>query len=309
MFVSVFFLIVINTIVHYSDPTVMKLPRKTCVLAAIIILQLSCSYGQSFYVKAGGAFHLPIITQESPDLFSFIVNIRPSSGISSAEVNQKNYEFSLAEGFSFNAAVGRPLNNHVSFELGLSYFTNTKKEFEADPLYSYVPNGTTTWRFKNYALHPTIVIGQTMNRATINANFNVGIGFSSLQAKASFDNSFCEYSFSKSFSYGYGYGIEYLYQMSPTFQWYIQAGINNTYYTPTHAELSSSNLIANLYVYQREIDYVKEIKNLPLPYSASPSQIYTDINKPQIRLRETIKLNSVFLGIGIKYTLSKHEKE
>ena len=308
MFVAVFFLIVINAIVHYSDPTVMKLPRKTCVLAAIIILQLSCSYGQSFYVKAGGAFHLPIITQESPALFSFMV--LPRGGYNSVEINQKNYEFSLAEGVGFNGAVGRSLNKNISIELGLSYFTNTKKEFEADQQNLYSANATTTWKFKNYALHPTIVIGQTMNRSTINANFNVGIGFSSLQANTSFDNLFREYSFSKSFSYGYGYGIEYLYQASSTIQWYIQAGVNNTYYSPTHAELtSSSDLLANLQVYQREIDYVKEIKNLQLPYSSSSSQIYTDINKPEVRPKETLKLNSVFLGIGIKFTLSKHEKD
>jgi len=308
MFVAVLFVFVINTIVNYSDPTVMKLPKKTCVLAAIIILQLSCSYGQSFYFKAGGAFHLPIITQESPDLFSLRVYYRTGNFNNWIVVNQKNNEFSLAKGVSFNGTVGRSLNNHVSLELGLSYFTNTKKEFEADPQYPYTPNGTNTWRFKNYALHPTIVIGQTMNRSTINANFNVGIGFSSLQANASFDNSFCEYSFSKSFSYGYGYGIEYVYQASSTLQWYIQAGINNTYYSPTHAELTSPSIYI-LSVSHREIDYVKEIKDLPLNDNSDPSQIFTDTNKPEVRPKETLKLNSVFLGIGIKFTLSKHEKD
>jgi hypothetical protein len=288
----------------------MKLQIKTCVLAVIIGLQLSSSFGQSVYFKTGGAFHLLINRQESPDLFSFIVNVQPGSGNSSVLINQKNYEFSLAEGVSFNGAVGCSLNKNISLELGLSYFNNTKKEFEADQQSQYSANSTTTWRFKNYSIHPTIVVGQTMNRSTINANFNFGIGFSSLRINALFDNAYCEYSFSNSFSYGYGYGIEYLYQASSTLQWYIQGGISNTYYSPTHAELtSSSSDIASLNVYQREIDYVKEINNLQVPYNYSLSKIYTDSNKPEVRLRETIKLNSFFVGIGIKYTLSKHEKE
>lgn len=284
----------------------MKLLSKTCAFAAIIGLQLSCGFGQSVYFKAGGAFHLPINKQESPDLFSLMYYRPSSSGYGSGEINQKNYNFSLAEGVSFNGAIGRSLNNYISVELGVSYFANTKKEFDADQQDLYSANATTTWRFNNYSLHPTLIVGQTMNKSTINISLNLGIGFSNLKAKAASYDLFNEYTFSKSFSYGYGYGIEYLYQLSPTLQWYIQGGINNTYYSPTHAELTSSSYtIANLQVYQREIDYVKEIKGLQVPYSNSLNPIYTDINKPEVRLRETVKLNSVFVGIGIKYTLSK----
>ena len=79
------------------------------------------------------------------------------------------------------------------------------------------------------------------------------------------------------------------------------------FYTPRHAELVSSSDPLNIStVYQREIDYVTEIKDLRLGNYYGDQQY---LENPEVRLQETLKLNCIYSGIGIKYTLLKNEKK
>jgi hypothetical protein len=267
---------------------------KVWMVFAFFMLRICLCPGQSFYIKAGGGYSVPIIKQTSPDYFS-IESLDP---LITHNINFINRHFSVADGFRIQGVIGYELNNFVSLELGVSYFANTKKEFEGYPIFA--DHGKTSWNYKNYSFVPALIIGQTFNKSSINIRFFTGVGFSDLNISALASNIFLnKYSFDKSISYSYGYGIEYSYKLSSKIHLYAGLGINNTFFSPKHAELVSSAFsLENLSVHQKEIDYVKEINDLYVE----------DINKPETRIQETLKLNSLYFEIGLKYTLKKNEK-
>ena len=278
--------------------------NKIIVLTLLFVIQLNHCNSQSIYLKASGGFNIPANTQQSPEYFSFRLYF-PNDVM--YKVNLSNSGFSIAEGINFHGAVGYNLNKLLSLELGICYSANTKKEFEASPKLEYALNGKTNWDYKSYSLIPSILIGQSFNNSAISINIFSGIGFSNLKVKASIEDYYNNYSFDKAISFSYGYGIEYLYRLTAKIQIYISAGLNNMFYTPRHAELVSSSDPLNIStVYQREIDYVTEIKDLRLGNYYGDQQY---LENPEVRLQETLKLNCIYSGIGIKYTLLKNEKK
>jgi hypothetical protein len=271
--------------------------HKTPGIFVFLMLQLSLCTGQSVYFKTGGTYQVPVNRQNQPVYFS-ISSYFPGGG--EIYINTMNTDFSIAKGFSFQEIVGYNINYFLSVELNISYFSNAEKDFDAYPKPVYSINGSTNWNYKNIGLTPAIAIGHTFHKSTLKINVFSGIGFSSLEVKASLNNYFDKYTFDKSISYSYGYGLEYLFRISGLFQVYANIGLNNLIYTPKHSELTESTArdLEYMPVYQKEIDYVKEIKN------------YKSVNtEPEKRIQEALKLNSLYFGMGIKFTIAKHEKK
>lgn len=270
----------------------------------LVLLQNGLASGQSLYMKAGGQYNVPVSKDPLPEYFSFNI----SGYLINVNVNFDNPDFSVAEGANAMWTFGYSFNDFLSLELGASYFSNTKKEFIASPANKNGANGKTNWDYKNYNLLPAIVFSRAFNKSALDFKLYTGIGLSDLDVKATYDNLYYKnYTFNKSISYSYGYGMEYLYNLSPTIQLYANAGINNTFYSPKHAKMvASSGNFKSTSVFYNEIDYVKDISNISGYYYNS--HFITDTDKPEIRTRETLKANSFYFGIGIKYTLIKNEK-
>jgi hypothetical protein len=279
--------------------------NKFYVILVALILQSTFLHSQKIYFKVGGNYHISSTTQKMPEYFDYTVNIRPSGGISTLPVNLQVDEFSVASGISFQGGIGYSLNDFLSTELRFSTFSNTKKEFKASPELQTMPNGITNWELRQYNLFPTILFGKSFGRSAINIFVYAGFGLSKLTIKVSqtitnFDD-FRKYEFSNSSSFSWGYGIEYSYSLGKKMSLFTNIGINSTYYKPVKAQLESSSApIAYFTTSQKEIKYVDEIENLELDYNGKNK---SDI--PETRLKETLKLSSIYLGVGIKYTLKK----
>lgn len=281
-----------------------------CKIILVILLSIytSVCVGQSFYIKTGGSYTIPISKQSTPDYFSF-VHALPGNGsffttsdlIYSGYHNIITSDFSLASGVNLQGTVGYDVNDLISIELAASYFTNLKREFTGAGV--VVPAGKTDWNYKNYSLQPGIQIGQTFNKSRISINLFTGIGISDLSVEASAGSTFSKYAFKKSISYTYGYGLEYQFKPSARMQFYMSAGITNTFYTPRQANLVSSSLsMTSFTTSEKQVDYVKEISDAPVYDGKQLS------DRPEQRLRETLKLNAIYVGIGLKYALKKDEK-
>jgi hypothetical protein len=256
---------------------------------------------QGIYFKASSNSNISISKQQMPEYFTYTINVPTGIGMSGYNINLNVKEFSIASGLNFQGTTGYSFNDFLSFELKFSIFSNSKKEFEASPQLKYASNGNTEWDFLNYSFLPTFLFGQTFNKSAINIFVYSGLGFSKLNIKASLATDFREYEFNRSYTFSWGYGLEYSYSISKNFSLFSNIGINNSNYKPAKAELiSSSNSMEHMTISQKEIRYVNEITNLKLGYNGT-----TDTQSPEIRLKETSKLNSFFLGIGIKYTLKK----
>jgi hypothetical protein len=272
-----------------------KISIKVLPVAVFLIFQMGLTNGQSIYLKSGGAFCLPINTQNTPEYFTFRIFSSGTSGYGFGVLRQNDSKISIAEGINFNGSIGYNFNSIISVEIGLSYFANTRKVFN-----TYSLNSNSDWHYQNFCLLPSVLIGKTLNnKSRINLSLSAGLGFGDLNITASIPEYFSKYSFSKSISYSYSYGIEYLHNLSASLQLSANAGINNIFYTPKHAELvSSTGHLEYLTVWYKQIDYVNGIENY-----------ISDYDKPETRLQETLKLNSFYLGLGIKYTFPENEKK
>jgi hypothetical protein len=147
---------------------------------------------------------------------------------------------------------------------------------------------------------PAIIIGKSFNdKSRVNFVLSSGIGISNVKITASIPEYFSKYSFNNSISYSLSYGVEYLHNLSPKIQLTINAGINHLCYTPKNAELVSSTVdLKYLPIIYKQIDYFDKIDTYNFSFE-----------KPETRLQETLKMNSLYLGVGVKYILFKKDKE
>jgi hypothetical protein len=275
--------------------------KRTLYLLIIILIKPAFLFSQGFYVKASSSYGISTTNQKMPQYFSYEVYLPSYSGNNNPIIyNLDENNFSIASGVNFEGAVGYSFNSFVSFELRFSTFSNTKKEFGFSPFLNN-SHAKTLWNIKNYSVLPTILFGQSIGKSTIKIFVYSGLGISKLNVRASIEQSYFKYKFYSKDIFSWGYGLEYSYSISKKFGLFTTLGINNTSYTPYKARLTSyapSSL--RLSTSGTEINYVDNITKLPLTYNGAPYP-----NKPDTRLKQTIKLNSICWGIGIKYTFKK----
>ena len=277
--------------------------RKLFILPLFLTIITSNIFCQGIYFKASSNYSFSTCNQQMPEYFSYQIELPTYMGTTESyyNVNTSSNEFSISSGLNFQGTAGYSINDFLSFELKFSAFNNSKTEFDASPELKYAANGNTDWVFHNYSLLPTVLFGQTFNKSTVNIFFYSGLGISKLNIKASLNENFREYEFDKNYTFSWGYGLEYDYSISKNFSFFTNIGINNTNYKPEKSELISSSFSMDyLTTSQKEIQYVDKITNLELGYNGSSVSA-----SPEIRLKEVLKLNSVFLGIGIKYMIKK----
>lgn len=266
----------------------------------ILIVKSAVLHSQGVYFKTSVDYNIAASSQQMPQYFSYKINYGMGPG--SYNINLNVNDFSVAAGVDFQGAVGYSVNDFLSFELKFSTFSNSEQEFDAYPASEYVLNGKTVWDLHHYDLLPTILFGKTFNRSKINVFLYSGLGISQLNIQASVNDNFCEYKFGTSDVFSWGYGLEYSYSISNGFSLFTSIGINNTNYKPEKARLiSSSSSMEYLTTSQKEIKYVDEITNLNLSYYGGTG----DPQKPETRLSETLRLNSIYFGFGLKYAFKK----
>jgi hypothetical protein len=258
-------------------------------LVLIMLIQIDLINGQSIYFKSTGAFEVPISQQTIPDYFTFQIYTPSTAGGSLNAIQKYDAKFSLGKGINIEEALGYNLNNLISFEIGISYYTNIKRKF-----ITYLGNGLTNWHYQNVCLMPEIIIGKNVSeKSRVNFLLSPGFGISNVKVTASMSDYFTTYSFKSGISYSLGYGFEYLHKLFSKIQLSINAGLNHLFYTPKYAEAVSSTVNPEyLPIYYKQIDYVKKIVNDDKWFE-----------KPGKRLQETLKVNSIYLGVGVKYTL------
>jgi len=267
------------------------------LLIPILLLALTDGsvYCQRVYFKVSPGYNIAVSTQKIPDYLSHQVEMGTSSGFQKYNINLNVNKFSVASGLNLQVAAGYPLNDFISFEIRFSAFTNSRKKFDASPpLGTY---GKTEWDLKSYSLLPTVLFGQTFNKATVNIFAWSGVGATNLNIITSYREDYREFEFDRQATFSWGYGLEFSYVITGKYSLFTNIGINNSYYSPEKAHMISSYYPpAYLNTYQKEIEYVDEIRSLQLGSGGVP------VSGPEIRLKETLRSHSLSLGIGIKYT-------
>jgi hypothetical protein len=152
---------------------------------------------------------------------------------------------------------------------------------------------------RNLSLLPAVILGRTFNRVSLSLVAWSGVGATDLNITTSFNEDHREFEFERQAVFSWGYGLEFSYTITKKLGLFANIGISNSYYSPHRASLLFSSFIPAEYLdtYQKEIVYVDVITNLDLHSGAIPIP-----TSPDTRLNETLKLNSLSGGLGIKFS-------
>lgn len=275
------------------------------VLTGMIAITANC---QHFYLKPLVRYHLPFTHQKAPEYFDAAIVVETNRGFYYNYIITENNKFSLAKGPSYGLTAGYSFSNQAGIELGLNYFKN-ETSVQSEDIWPHFPLGSTSWQFRSFNASLLLVLTRSEGRMSFSGKAGVLSGLSSLGKSVFFERHRKTYKFNSSFSPGYVLAFEFGYSLTKMFSITAEAGIENQFCSPRKASLKYDDFsytgLDDLPVYLKEITYVREVNNEKVFYDTQTNTYYTDYFKPLLRLKESLKLNSVFFGLGVKYNLGK----
>jgi len=267
--------------------------------------------GQYFYLKPQAKYHFPLTSQKAPEFFDAAIIVSTNTGNYYTYIITHNTDFSLARGLSYGGTAGYMFSEFFAIEAGLHYFQE-KQELKSEDIPPHYPLGSTSWQFRTFNFTPSFVISRSAGKFTISAKAGLLAGLSSLGKSIFFDFKRKTYKFNRSFSTGYVIGMEFGFRLNKRISFTAEAGIENQFYRPRKALIRYDDFtyynLDELPAFLKEIIYVRKIDNETVYYDSQSDTYFTDYYKPLMRLKETIKLNSFYTGIGVKYIFGGNEK-
>lgn len=270
----------------------------------IVLLPLSITtYGIEIYFKPYVRYQIPFLTQDAPIYFNIPIyspgDLRLSNPISSEIEN-----FSLAKGFKYGGTLGYAFNDVLGLELSGDYFT-TNKTFVS---YNSYQNGIINWNLNTFNISPVFTFSKNYNKSIVIGKIGLIAGITNLDKSIRTDETTpLSYKFDKNIDLGYSISLEYNYKLSKKFAVVAECGMENTYFTPKKAELTkyfNTDLPLDFYSpYVKTILYKNDITNQQTSEYYGGTIILPDQNAPQIRIKETLMMNSIFFGISLKYNI------
>ncbi|HLO61278.1 MAG TPA: outer membrane beta-barrel protein [Bacteroidales bacterium] len=278
---------------------------RICLIVSLI-LSSGLSYSQHFYLKPHLRYHTPLTYQKAPEFFTANMFILTGSDVYYTSVITENKKFSLAKGTSYGADIGFRINEHIAIELGFDYFRNNH-QLKSDSVSPNYPLGSTAWQLRVLNAIPALVLSQPIGK---NFAFSAKAGFvagvTSLGKSIIFEEKRRTFMFNKSLDFGYTFGAEIEYRLLNHVGVSIEAGVENIFYKPRKAILKEDNFsywdMDELPRYLKSIVYKRKIDNEQVYYDNMNDTYYTNYYKPLMRLKETLKLNSMYGGININYS-------
>ena len=257
---------------------------------------------QDFYFTPRVRYHTSLSSRNAPGYFGF-----------TEAQNIRITDFSLATGMKYGIAVGYRLNDIFSIELGYDYFDSSKDVasigkpsgegiprpplgIPADGFDIHEPEAR--WQFKSSNFAPIITMSKTFGRSvfTAKAGVIVGIGQLKYTTPEDFYHPWDEWILSRELCLGYTMGFEYSLRIISGLSLIAECGVENSSYTPNEAIISKAGEYSIPFekrtVYSRQKIYKNKISNYPI-----------DSNQPEARIKETMHFSSLYLGIGVRYSL------
>ena len=248
---------------------------------------------QDFYFTPRVRYHTSLSSRNAPGYFGF-----------TEAQNNIITDFSLAAGMKYGIAVGYRLNDIFSIELGFDRFKSSESVTSQIKLYGeglyavgnlvYEPDAI--WQFRSFNSIPTITMSKAFGRSAFIAKAGVIVGIGQLKYTISKDFHGDEWKLSKELCLGYTMGFEYNTRIMSRLSLMVECGVENSSYTPNEAMMSKAGENRTPFeqrtVYSRQKIYRSKISNYLI-----------DSNQPEVRIKETTRFQSLYLGFGVKFSL------
>ena len=256
---------------------------------------------QDFYFTPRVRYHTSLSSQNAPGYFGF-----------TEEQNRRITDFSLSAGTKYGIAIGYRLNDIFNVELGYDYFESSEEvvnigKFSGEgirsspslgiPIDGYtVREPEARWQFISSNFAPTITMSKTLGRSAFTAKAGVIVGIGQLKYTIPDGFSWDDWILSKELCFGYTMGFEYSLRIISGLSLIAECGVENSSYTPNEAIISKvgeySIPVEERTVYSKQKIYKSKISNYPV-----------DSNQPEARIKDTMHFSSLYLGVGIKFSL------
>jgi hypothetical protein len=271
-------------------------------LSSITVLQ-----AKELYFKPYVRYHLPLITQNAPIYFNRLYF--PQDEMRSFTIPSDIAHFSLSQGFKYGATFGYTFNDVLGVELSGDYFS-TNKTFSSS---TSSMNSSLDWKLNSWNIIPSFTFSKKYGKSSVIAKIGVVVGTTGLEKSVRTNETpLLSYRFDRNISLGYAISFEYNFMLSDKLALAAECGIENSSYTPTKAELTdyyTKDLPLDVYPLSlRTIKYENTVRGQGMDFYNSylPTIYSTDQqNEPQTRIKETLKMNSLYFGISIKYYIFK----
>jgi hypothetical protein len=291
--------------------------KKALLILTSFLLISGISFSQSFYVRIGGGYGLPIGTASIGEKYSYN-QVRTT--VTSDTYSARNVKASYGAGGDFNIGVGYKYNDFIIFDLGIEYLKS--KKFETYNKRSFITTGftgidnvITTTSAKAFIFNPNVVFKGGFWNGAPYAKFGLVIGIPTItKDESSFDNTDGTSGWAQTWKYNKGIALGY--QSAVGMNWKLSESmdlfseidfVSMTYYAKegnlkkyvtTNDGVTWKDYLPNTLLSQRQIVY----KN-----SFDPG-IYNDGSKPTVALKESTPFSSISLQVGIKYSFGKKKE-
>ena len=256
---------------------------------------------QKLSIKPYFLYHHSVSSQEEPVFYDIYV---PNGYYIPVPLRLLDDDFSLATGLEYGLAMAYTFRNQLGIELDFGYFSglnSTDKKirpkddnwWQSKPVHPY----TIDWNYHSIAVRPLFSYAVVKRKSVFIGKIGPSIHYVSATMEAFlWDEKLSTCTFADKLNWGYSTALEYNYQCSKQLSLAVEVGYEQYQYTPNKATVKYEEKYASVRKGE-EILYVKEIVREPMAFQTPPLQ-----NK---RLKESILLNNIYFGIGVKYNLWK----
>jgi hypothetical protein len=239
----------------------------------IMFIVCTVCQAQRLDIKPYIIYHQSVSTQIEPAFHLFL----PDEPNAIMPISSYSNDFTLANGLEYGLAIDYTFRNQLGVELGLGYFNSFARKY----------NGifTTNWNSHSFVVRPVFSYAINDGKSAFIGKIGPAIHYVSAnlistKMTASFGSWESSCTFSDKLNWGYSIVLEYNYQLSEQFRMAIELGVERYKYIPNKATVEYKN--ENGYPIKIEMDYESVDKG-----------------------KKSISMNSIYLGIGIKYNLRK----
>lgn len=259
---------------------------------------MSSSMKKGFYVGFQTGYAYKISTENLANSFE-MYNV----SMENDDVHYESIYISHGQGFNIGGAAGYMFNKHIGAEIGISYLWG--KTFEARN-HSELTNEKYTLSSNMLRLLPSIVLQIGLEKFNPYAKFGVvfGIGNVSYTSEDYYVAQTTETKYYGGMAFGINAVIGTDFRLNDRFSLFGEINTMNMSYGPTKNEITEAtengqDILPNLRVYDKEVEYVDSYVKKPY----NPNNPEPDYNQPRQEMKFKLPFGSIGLNIGLKINL------
>nr|NQU93608.1 outer membrane beta-barrel protein [Bacteroidota bacterium] len=266
-----------------------------CILSQETNKTVSSSKSKGFYVDIKVGYAYKMNSQNLANSFE-MYNVTMNNGNEHFE----SIFISLGQGFNAEAAFGYMFNKHVGADLGISYLWGSTFEAKRQ---TEMSNIKYTLSSNMLRFSPSIVIRAGFDKFDPYAKFGCVFGL----GKVFYTDDDFNYGQSGESEYegGMAFGINaaagVIFKLNDKLSLFGEINTINMSYSPTKSTLTKAtengaDILPNLHVYNKEVEYVDSYDREPY----DPNNPEPDYTKPRQELKFALPFGSIGLNIGLK---------